>query len=214
MDTRFAATYYLNNNKTNVYLTHHLKFILITELKSGRVPQGLTHRLGFWKAEDLQKFAYPASECVLGGLLSDEEYHIWVLAVRLTELVFGAGRSGWTKDMLQLTQHLILRHNILTEEVQGLQSCRVTFHNLIHLPEDVERFSSPDNYWCFSFERAVSNYITRSSNKKNIEHTFANAESRREFLKFSRERKTMEVNTDLTAGDMVSPKKLYMHVFL
>lgn len=138
-----------------------------TEFKSGRAPQGLTHRLGYWKAEDLQKFAFPASECVPGGLLPGEEYHIWILAVRLTELVFGASRYGWTMEMLELACHLILRHYILTEEVQGLQSWYVTFHNLIHLLEDVERFSSPDNYCCFSFERAMNmlrDHLTRILN--------------------------------------------------
>ena len=135
----------------------------------------MTHRLGFWKAEELQKFAFPASECVLGGLLPDEEYHIWILVAQLTELVFGAGRYGWTAEMLELACHLILRHNILTEELQGLESCKVTVHNLLHILEDVERFSSPDNYWCFSFERTVNKYIEQSSNK-NIEHTFARAE--------------------------------------
>ena len=38
----------------------------IAELKDGRIPHGLTHRLGYWKAEELQKFTFPASECVLG----------------------------------------------------------------------------------------------------------------------------------------------------
>ncbi len=169
------------------------------------MPQGLTNRLGFWKAEEIHKFVFPASEFVLGGILPDEEYHIWVLIVRLTELVFGAGRSGWTAEMLQLARRLILRHNILTEEVQGLQSCHVTFHNLIHLPDDIERFSSPDNYWCFPFERAVNQYVARSSNKKNIEHTFANSECRREFLKFSSVKRPKEVTvTMFTAGDVVS----------
>ena len=113
---------------------------------------------------------------MLGGLLPDEEYHIWILVARLTELVFGAGRYGWTAEMLELACHLILRHNILTEELQGLESCKVMVHNLLHILEDVERFSSPDNYWCFSFERTVNKYIEQSSNKKNIEHTFARAE--------------------------------------
>lgn len=112
---------------------------------------------------------------MLGGLLPDEEYHIWILVAQLTELVFGAGRYGWTAEMLELACHLILRHNILTEELQGLESCKVTVHNLLHILEDVERFSSPDNYWCFSFERTVNKYIEQSSNK-NIEHTFARAE--------------------------------------
>ena len=61
----------------------------------------------------------------------------------------------------------------------------MTLHNLIHLPEDIERFGSPDNYWCFSFERAVKSYTKRPSNAKNLEHTFARAECRREYLKFN-----------------------------
>ena len=38
----------------------------IAELKDGRIPHGLTHWLGYWKAEELQKFTFPATECVLG----------------------------------------------------------------------------------------------------------------------------------------------------
>lgn len=57
-------------------------------------------------------------------------------------------------------------------------------HNLLHIPDDIVRFSSPDNYWCYVFERAVHTYVERSSNKKNLEFTFSKAESRREFLKF------------------------------
>lgn len=142
------------------------------------------NRMGFWKAEDFQKFAYPASECVLGGVLPDKEYHVWITIVRITELVFSSGRSGWTPTSIELLRRLIWRHNILTEEVEGLESCMVTLHNLIHLPEDIERFSSLDNYWCYVFERAVHHYVEKSSNKKNLELTFAKAESRRELLKF------------------------------
>ena len=51
--------------------------------------------------------------------------------------------------------------------------------------DDIQRFSAPDNYWCYIFERAVRSYVERSSNKKNLEMTFAKAESRKELLKFS-----------------------------
>ena len=115
-------------------------FLYYTELKNGRIPTGLTSWLGHWKAEELHKFAFPASEYVLGGLLPNEEYYIWILVACLTELVFGAGRSGWTQAMLELAKRLILQHNILTEETQGIKSCHVTFHNLIHLPDDVVCF--------------------------------------------------------------------------
>ena len=68
---------------------------------------------------------------VLGGILPDDEYHVWILIVRITEMIFQIGRSGWSDDDIQLLKHLILRHNILTEEVEGLKSCVVTLHNLI-----------------------------------------------------------------------------------
>ena len=99
--------------------------------------------------------------------------------------MYGPGRGGFTAETIDQLQRLIMRHNILTEETIGLEKCVVTVHNLIHLPEDIDHFSSPDNYWCYPFERAVCKYMNRSTNKKNIECTYANAECRREFLKFS-----------------------------
>ena len=68
------------------------------ELKDGRVPQGVTKRIGYWKAEEYQKFTYPASEYVLGGLLPDSYYHAWIGLVRITEMVYKTGRDGWTDD--------------------------------------------------------------------------------------------------------------------
>ena len=43
--------------------------VSLVELKSGRIPEGVTKRLGYWKAEEFRKFTYPASECILGGIL-------------------------------------------------------------------------------------------------------------------------------------------------
>ena len=132
---------------------------LHVELKAGRIPDGVTKRLGYWNAEEFQKFAYPASEYVLGGLLPDREYHAWVLCARITEMVFSTGRSGWRNEDLKLLENLIWRHNVLTEEMEGSTSCVITLHNLIHMPEDIQQFSAPDNYWCYSYERAVKGYI-------------------------------------------------------
>ena len=156
----------------------------MVELKDGRVPQGITRRMGFWKAEEYQKFTFPASEYIFGGLLPDKEYHVWILIVRITEFVFNCGRSGWKNASLELLYKLIWRHSILTEETEGPCSCVISLHNITHLTEDIKRFSSPDNYWCFVFERAVHTYVEMSLNKKNLEYTFAKAESRRQLLKF------------------------------
>ena len=83
---------------------------------------------------------------------------------------------------------LIWRHNILTEEVEGFQHCTISFHNLLHLVNDIKRFSSPDNFWHYMFERAVHKYVIRSSKNKNLELIFAQAEIRREVLKYNASR--------------------------
>ena len=153
-----------------------------SELKSGRVPKSCT-KIGKWKAEEYRKFAFPASECVLGGLVDDEYFTIWVLAARMAEMVYYYGRNGWKEDDITLFDNLAQRHMILVEEQLGLNQCVVTAHNLEHATEDILRFSSPDNYWCEVYERAVSQFIATSSNKKNIELTFAKSEARRELLK-------------------------------
>lgn len=118
------------------------------ELKDGRMPHGLSSRLGYWKTEEFQKFSYPASEVILAGLLEPMDYHLWQLTVRMTELIFNH-RNMWSHDDLQLFEHLAKRFIILNEEQQGLTSCRITVHNLQHISEDAYRFSHPDNYWCY-----------------------------------------------------------------
>ena len=72
--------------------------------------------MGFWKAEEFRKFAFPASECVFGRLLPDELYDVWIVLVRITEMVFCCGRDVITTEMLKLLEKLIWQHSILTEE--------------------------------------------------------------------------------------------------
>lgn len=38
--------------------------------------------------------------------------------------------------------------------IQGLKMCTISIHYLLHIHEDIIRFSGPDNYWCAVFERA------------------------------------------------------------
>lgn len=154
----------------------------ILELKDGRVPKGFGSRLAFWKTEEFHKFAIPASEVIFADLLDDTDFHIWQLSVRMTEHVFSK-QDGWSHDDVNLFGKLAQRYLVITEEHRGLTSCTVTEHNILHIASDAMRFSHPDNYWCFSFERAVRRYVTTKSNFKNIECTYAKKEARRELLK-------------------------------
>ena len=79
--------------------------------------------MGYWKAEKYQKFTYPASEYCLGGKLSDDNYKVWILIVRITEMIFMCERTGWSPESIKLLKKLVWRHNVFTEETQGLRSC-------------------------------------------------------------------------------------------
>lgn len=117
--------------------------------------------MGFWKAEEFQKFAYPISELLLGGLLMDENYEAWECLACIVEFLYCQGRNGWTVDSAAIFHQIVLRYNILPEESQGLNACHVVIH------EDMLNFGVPDNYWCYNFERAVQHYITISNNHKD-----------------------------------------------
>ena len=110
----------------------------MTELKNGHIPDGVGRHMEFWKAEEFQKFSYPAYDFVLQGILP------WILIIRITELIFNFCRSGWT---LEITR----RHNILTEEIEN---CTIS----LYCVDDIMQFSSPNNYWCYVFKRAVHKF--------------------------------------------------------
>ena len=135
--------------------------------------------MGYWKAyiSILRRLTFQSSEFALVGILPSKDYHVWILLVRITELIFSCGRSGWDINSLELLKKLIWRHKILAEETEGLLSCVISMHNLV--PEVIVCFSSPDNYRCFVFERAVHNYVERSSNKKSGIHFCQGRESTR-----------------------------------
>ena len=61
--------------------------------------------------------------------------------------------------MIDVHFKLAWRLNVLVEELQGLQMCTISLHNLIHIHEDIINFAACDNYWCAVFERAVKHYV-------------------------------------------------------
>ena len=117
------------------------------------------------------------------------------------EFVFNCGQNGWTFEMIETFRKLCWGYCILVEETYGISECLITLHSLTHLPEDITRFSSPDNFWCFQFERAVGRYVKQSSNNKGIEKSFAQRESQREFIKaWSLEKKQWKIASSKTGS--------------
>lgn len=120
-------------------------FPFTAEMKSSRIPRNANH-IGFWKAEEWQKFAFPISEVLVHDLVEEEGFAIWQCAARIVEYVYGQGRNGWTKEDAEIIHQFCLCHNVLLEERYGLQACKVIVHNLIHIKHCVQRFGSLDNY--------------------------------------------------------------------
>ena len=85
-----------------------------SELKGDRIPKSCS-KTGHWRAEEYRKCAFTASECILGGLIDDEQFKIWVLA-EMAEMMYYYGRNGWQKHDLYLFENLAKRHMILVEE--------------------------------------------------------------------------------------------------
>ena len=90
---------------------------------------------------------------------------------------------GWTYRDIELFSKLAWHHSILVEGVFGLEACVITEHNLIHVADDIYCFSSPDNYWVFELEGGVKRYVNQSTNRRNIEKTYSDNETRREVLR-------------------------------
>ena len=173
------------------------KFPWNSYFRASRYPSNF-NRTGFWKAEDFHKFAFPASELVLGGIISSEDYEVWETLPRIVEYLYQQGRNGWSLDSAMIFNDMCFRYNILLEDRYGLSSCHAVNHLVTHVHEDVLYFGSPDNYWCYDFERAVARYTAISNNHKNIELTFARAELRWEILKV-RDSMTSKSTEDLQA---------------
>ena len=102
--------------------------------------------VGQWKAEVLQKCYFPMADCIfMGKLAGRRESEIQSLVSRLTELHFYSKGKSWDNDMIELHRKLAWQLNIQIVEIQGLQMCTMSVHNLIHIHEDIINCSSPDN---------------------------------------------------------------------
>lgn len=158
-------------------------------------------------AEEYYKFAYPASEIVFHGLLSDVQKEIWLCLTRMAEFLHNHAHNGWLEDDAITFDKMALRYSVLVEEKYGPKSCHVYLHNLLHIKEDINRFSGLDNYSCWVQERAVQRYVSQSSNCKNIEATFAGTEIRREVLKVK-----SEMCTPFPSPSKVDVNKVWLEV--
>ena len=73
------------------------------EMRASRCPSGITPQLGYWKAEDYQKFCFPASEVILYDQIPADAFQCWKLLVQMVGMVFNCCRThGWTNKDIEL----------------------------------------------------------------------------------------------------------------
>eukprot|EP00731_Ephydatia_muelleri_P006898 Em0003g1146a len=133
-----------------------------TEMKDGRIPRlNLQYhgkgKLGHWKSEELGKFITIAP-VILRGLIPKQAYNCFCLLSEMHHLVFSERMriEGWQPEHLDYFKKLLWKHAIMFEELYGLSSCTENLEYSLHMPEDIVRFSTLDNYWCYVFERDSS----------------------------------------------------------
>ena len=159
----------------------------LTELKDGRVPSVPnsceTKKLGHWKAEEFSKFIQVAP-VVLRGLIPRKAYTCFCCLSEIHNLVFSKRLriEGWNKDHFTYFQQLLWSHAILYEELYGINACTENVEYSLHMPEDVKRHSTMDNYWCYLYERQVKYYKQQTSNMKSLCKTFADRAYQLQFV--------------------------------
>ena len=69
----------------------------------------ISRRMGYWKAEEFQKFCFPASEYIFGGILPDKYYHS--LGFSLSELQSWFVNHAVSGMLYRIGEHILLRAN-------------------------------------------------------------------------------------------------------
>ena len=91
--------------------------------------------------------------------------------------------EGWNEDHRAYFKQLLWSHAILYEELYSIKACTENVEYSLHMPEDVNRHSTLDNYWCYLYERQVKYYKQQTANMKSLCKTFADRAYQLQFVK-------------------------------
>ena len=163
-----------------------------SELRDGRIPKvsstvadsSRIHKLGYWKAEEFGKFAVVAPY-ILREIVPEESYRCFCLLSQIYQLVFSKELriQGWDQQHQEMLKRLLWKLHIEYEHLYGLSACTENVEYSLHIPKDIERFSLPDNYWCYMYERQVKFYKKQTTNMKSLCKTFADRAAQLSFTK-------------------------------
>ena len=186
------------------------------ELKDGRVPtlSAKCHgksKLGHWKSEQFGKFIMVAP-IVLRGLIPEKAYRCFCLLSEMYYMVFCEEKriEGWSPENVRHFKKLIWKHAIQFEEFYGLSACTENLEYSTHMPEDIEHFSTLDNYWCYVYERQVRYYKLQKTNQKYLCKTFADRASQLRFVNLYLDLKLQSPSPPNTPNSLLCHKGILM----
>ena len=122
---------------------------------------------------------------VLAETIPSRAYDVHMLLCNIVGLLYNKAIKvqGWSDEDIKTLDSLTWAHAIAAEEYYGLGICTENLEYSTHLSQDVKRHSSPDNYSCEVFERAIRTHKQQTHNAKGIEKTFAERENIRLFIR-------------------------------
>lgn len=89
---------------------------------------------------------------------------------------------GWNERNISRLRGLTWSHAIQAEEYYGPDFCSENLEYSTHIADEIQRHSSPDNYSCELYERAIRSHKLQKNNAKGLEKTYAERENMRHFL--------------------------------
>ena len=142
----------------------------------GRWPRKLKS-LGYYKAEEYQLFVMWCLPYILDHLDLKRDSVLGGVGMLLIEVCrlshSHARRHGWTADSIVIAQILLAAWRVRVEESIGPSSSPLEHvAGSGELLDDIMRHGCHDIYWCYAFERQVSNYMAIPTNQKSMEVSY------------------------------------------
>ena len=156
-----------------------------TELKSGRIPSTLSSynsrnkcHLGNWKSETL------VAPYVLHSIVPHDIYNCYSLLCQIHREVYCKcwRIEGWTNSVVQYLKELLWSHAIHYEHLYGTSASTENVEYSLHLPDDIMRHLSPDNYWWYMYERQVCFHKRQTTNQTQLCKTFSDRAAQLRFI--------------------------------
>ena len=94
----------------------------------------------------------------------------YMIACALTKMLYSAKlrNFGWNQSNISRLKALAWSHAIAAEEYHGADFCTENLEYSTHLADEIFRHSSPDNYSCELYERAIRGHKQQKKTMQRV----------------------------------------------